>query len=247
MPLAHLSLRITTNPSAPTELTNLHTAFHTGQYPAVAAFDPSSLSETNALPARILSLRARLALSQHDSVIEELSGSSLSDPNLQAVLAYAQYTSPTTPDPPQLSTLSTLASSHGRSNPTCLILAATALVRSGQDGAEKQALSLLEKHEGSLDCVALIVQIHLSMNRLDLAQGEVRKARSWAQDAMLVNLCEAWVGLREVRYGLAAPLFPSSYLVHHALASAPSIRCPHSSLGLDLVWVRDRNNVKERS
>lgn len=47
--------------------------------------------------------------------------------------------------------------------------------------------------------VALIVQIHLAMNRLDLAQQEVRKARSWAQDHILVNLAESWVGLREVR------------------------------------------------
>ncbi len=47
--------------------------------------------------------------------------------------------------------------------------------------------------------VALIVQIHLSQNRLDLATQEVKRARSWAQDNLLVNLAEAWVGLREVR------------------------------------------------
>jgi len=46
--------------------------------------------------------------------------------------------------------------------------------------------------------VALLIQIHLAQNRLDLAQQEVRKAKSWAQDALLVNIAEAWVGLREV-------------------------------------------------
>lgn len=46
--------------------------------------------------------------------------------------------------------------------------------------------------------VALLVQIHLAQNRLDLAQQEIRKAKSWAQDALLVNIAEAWVGLREV-------------------------------------------------
>lgn len=53
--------------------------------------------------------------------------------------------------------------------------------------------------------VALIVQIHLCQNRLDLAQQEVRRARSWAQDNLLVNIAESWVGLREVsmtEYGL---------------------------------------------
>lgn len=46
--------------------------------------------------------------------------------------------------------------------------------------------------------VALLVQIHLSQNRLDLAAQEVRRARSWAQDNLVVNLAESWVGLREV-------------------------------------------------
>lgn len=47
------------------------------------------------------------------------------------------------------------------------------------------------------------------MNRLDLAQQEVRKARNWAQDHLLVNLAEAWVGLREVRR-------PRARSLHHA-------------------------------
>lgn len=46
--------------------------------------------------------------------------------------------------------------------------------------------------------VALIVQIHLQQNRTDLAAKEARSARSFAQDALLVNLAESWVGMREV-------------------------------------------------
>jgi len=66
--------------------------------------------------------------------------------------------------------------------------------------AEKheQALALLSRHQGSLDAVALIVQIHLAMNRADLAAKEARSARGFAQDALVVNLAEAWVGVREV-------------------------------------------------
>jgi len=45
----------------------------------------------------------------------------------------------------------------------------------------------------------VLVQVHLAQNRLDLAQAEVRKARSYAQDHLLVNLAESWVNLREVR------------------------------------------------
>ena len=50
-----------------------------------------------------------------------------------------------------------------------------------------------------MDAVALITQIHLQQNRTDLAVKEVAAARRWAQDSLLVNLAESWVGLRLVR------------------------------------------------
>lgn len=50
-----------------------------------------------------------------------------------------------------------------------------------------------------VDAVALIAQIHLQQNRTDLALKEVTAARRWAQDSLLVNLAESWVGLRVVR------------------------------------------------
>lgn len=62
----------------------------------------------------------------------------------------------------------------------------------------EEALALLAKHQGSLDAVALIVQIQLQQNRVDLAAKEAKNARGWAQDALVVNLVESWVGLREV-------------------------------------------------
>jgi coatomer protein complex subunit epsilon len=49
-----------------------------------------------------------------------------------------------------------------------------------------------------VEAVALIVQIHLQQNRTDLAVKEVAAARRWAQDSLLVNLAESWVGLRVV-------------------------------------------------
>jgi len=52
-----------------------------------------------------------------------------------------------------------------------------------------------------IDCVgsvSLIVQIRLCQNRTDLALKEVQAAKRWAQDSLLVNLAESWVGLRVV-------------------------------------------------
>lgn len=54
-----------------------------------------------------------------------------------------------------------------------------------------------------VDAVALIAQIHLQQNRTDLAIKEVTAARRWAQDSLLVNLAESWVGLRLVGIPLA--------------------------------------------
>jgi coatomer protein complex subunit epsilon len=59
-----------------------------------------------------------------------------------------------------------------------------------------------------VDAVALIVQIHLQQNRNDLAVKEVAAARRWAQDSLLVNLAESWVGLRLVGDDLSSTKFP---------------------------------------
>lgn len=56
----------------------------------------------------------------------------------------------------------------------------------------------------AVDAVAIIVQIHLQQNRTDLAVKEVAAARRWAQDSLLVNLAESWVGVRVVSRGMPA-------------------------------------------
>lgn len=50
----------------------------------------------------------------------------------------------------------------------------------------------------SSSSVALIVQIHLEQNRTDLALKEVTAAKRWAQDSLLINIAESWVGMRVV-------------------------------------------------
>lgn len=90
-------------------------------------------------------------------------------------------------------------------------------------GKTEEALLLLSRHQGSLEAyevqpflypfdtfpnadgdllhrIALIVQIHLQQNRTDLALKEVQAARKWAQDSLLVNIAESWVGLRMVHH-----------------------------------------------
>ncbi|EQK97332.1 coatomer subunit epsilon [Ophiocordyceps sinensis CO18] len=69
----------------------------------------------------------------------------------------------------------------------------------------------------TVEAVALIVQIHLQQNRTDLAVKEVSAARRWAQDSILVNLAESWVGLR-----VGGEKYQQAFYVYEEIAQAPS-------------------------
>jgi len=94
------------------------------------------------------------------------------------------------------------------------LLCGAVLARAGKTD---EALQLLSNHQGSLDAVALATQIHLSQNRTDLAAKEAKSARAFAQDALLVNLAESWISLRE---GGDAK-YQQAFYVFEELAQAP--------------------------
>lgn len=194
------------------ELVNIHTAFIQGQYTSVLSdFSPSDFSPSNTLPIQILQYRAQLALNQHAQVLKAISEKDAkATPDLAAVRAVAGN---------DLSAAETLAEKHG-DNLTVQLLCSTLLFKAGKI---EEALSLLSKHQGSLDAVALIVQIHLSQNRLDLALKEAKSARSFAQDALLVNLCEAWIGMRQ-----GGENYQKGFYVFEELAQGPSSRSERS-------------------
>jgi len=127
--------------SAEGELLNLHSFFHQGQYQEAIDFDTSSLSPENVLPARILSLRAQIALGQYDDVIADVKGEK--QPELIAVGALAEWQSGN--QSRALATAEKLASSYGE-NATIQILAGLVLQKGGHS---EEALTLLGKHQGS--------------------------------------------------------------------------------------------------
>ncbi|KAG7413937.1 Coatomer subunit epsilon [Fusarium oxysporum f. sp. rapae] len=191
------------------ELINIHNHFHQGQYQEVIDFDTSSFSPDNALPARILVLRARLALGQAEDVLDDVKGDS--QPELQALGALAEFNLGKADSAVQ--TIEKLASSAA-DNTTVQVIGGTVLQAAGKS---EEALALLTQHQGSLDAVSLIVQIHLQQNRTDLALKEVSAARRWAQDSLLVNLAESWVGLR-----VGGEKYQQAFYVFEELAQAPS-------------------------
>lgn len=190
--------------SAEGELVNISNHFYQGQWQEVVDFDTSIFSADNALPARVLVLRARLALGQAEDVLAEVKGAK--EPDLQAIGALAEF---------QLGKDSvSKIESLPTDNLTVQLVGGTLLQAAGKS---EEALALLTQHQGSLEAVAIIAQIHLQQNRIDLAIKEVAAARKWAQDSLLVNLAESWVGLRQ-----GGDKYQQAFYVFEELAQAPS-------------------------
>jgi len=195
--------------SAEGELINIHNHFHQGQYQEVVDFDTSSFSPENALPTKVLVLRARIALGQAEDVLGEVKGAE--EPELVAVGALAEQALGKIDS--AVATIEKLSESSA-DNVTVQVVGGIVLQAAGKS---EEALALLSQHQGSLDAVALIVQVHLSQNRTDLALKEVTAARRWAQDSLLVNLAESWVGLR-----VGGEKYQQAFYVFEELAQAPA-------------------------
>ncbi|KAK0835745.1 hypothetical protein LTR73_000244 [Friedmanniomyces endolithicus] len=175
-------------------------------------YSTSDYSASNRLPVQILQYRAQCALRQYDEVIGSISDSDARfTPDLAAVRTYASYLQK--PSASAVQEAERLAEKEG-DNLSVQLLCGTILAR-----AEKaeQALQLLAKHTGSLDAVALTVQIHLLQNRTDLALQQAKSARSFAQDALLVNLAESWVGMRQ-----GGEQYQKAFYVFEELAQSPA-------------------------
>ena len=126
------------------ELLSIHNAFHQGQYQKVIEFDTSALSTENALPGRVLQLRAQIANGEAEVVLADVEGED-EVPDLAAVKALAQYTTGNTSDAVrEVEKLSTASSE----NMTVQILGGTVLQAAGKS---EEALALLTKHQGSLE------------------------------------------------------------------------------------------------
>ncbi|TVY56364.1 Coatomer subunit epsilon-1 [Lachnellula cervina] len=195
--------------SAEGELLNLHNHFHQGQYQEVIDFDTAGLSPENALPARVLSLRAQIALGQAEDVIADVQGES--EPDLAAVGALAELAAG---NESKAVKIAGKLAQESADNSTVQVLAGTVLQAGGNS---EEALALLSQHQGNLEAVALIVQIHLQQNRTSLAIKEVQAARRWAQDSLLVNLAESWVGMR-----VGGEKYQQAFYVFEELAQAAS-------------------------
>lgn len=127
--------------SAEGELINIHNHFHQAQYQEVVDFDTSSFSPENALPARVLVLRARIALGQAEDVLADVKGEK--EPELEILGAFAAYSLGKTDS--ALKTVEKLAASAA-DNATVQVIGGIVLQGAGKS---EEALALLSQHQAS--------------------------------------------------------------------------------------------------
>lgn len=149
--------------------------------------------------------------------------SSHSDAVSQSLCALAQHTLGQSSG---LATAQKLAEDETTSeDPVVQIVAGTVLA--SDPSTHPLALSLLSKHQGSLEAVILLTHLHLSTNRLDLAARGVADAKRWAQDSLLINLAEAWVNLRQG----GSEKYQSAFYVYEELAQTDQFSSSTSLVG----------------
>jgi coatomer subunit epsilon len=133
--------------SAEGELLNLHNYFHQGQFQEAIDFDTAGLSAENQLPARVLSLRAQIALGHAEDVIAGVEGEV--DVELVAVRALAESAGG---NESKAVKIAEKLASESADNNTVQILAGTVLQAAGKS---EEALALLSQHQGNRMCIKL--------------------------------------------------------------------------------------------
>ncbi|XP_053855480.1 coatomer subunit epsilon isoform X1 [Vidua macroura] len=174
------------------ELFDLRNNFYIGAYQAAIneAQRAKPGSPEREVERDVFLFRAYLAQRKFGVVLDELKGSC--SPELQAVRMFAQFLASESQRDSIVAELDKkMAKSVEVANCTFLLMAASIYLHEQNPEAALRAL-----HQGdSLECLAMMVQILLKLDRLDLARKELKKMQEQDEDATLTQLATAWVNL----------------------------------------------------
>ncbi|KAG2194659.1 coatomer epsilon subunit-domain-containing protein [Mucor mucedo] len=180
-------------------LFGLRNLFTVGNYQTVINEVSSSngLFSTDAkLEAQTYLYRSYVAQGKYNLVINDIGSST--EASLKAIQLLASYLADVQKNANNAQEYAEkasalLAEGANRINPVVQVVLATIYVQAGN---LEDALRTLHSRQKKLECSALAVQIYLQMDRLDLARNEVATVKTWAEDALLLQMMEAWVDLR---------------------------------------------------
>ncbi|GAN02688.1 vesicle coat complex COPI, epsilon subunit [Mucor ambiguus] len=181
-------------------LFGLRNLFTVGNYQTVIneVSSNNGLFSTEAkLEAQTLLYRSYVAQGKYNLVINDIGSND--EASLKAIKLLAEYMA----DKQKNNTANAedyvvkannlLEEGANRINAVVQVTLATILVQAGRF---EDALRTLHSRQKKLECSALAVQIYLQLDRLDLARNEVASVKTWAEDALLLQMMEAWVDLR---------------------------------------------------
>ncbi|EIE85171.1 hypothetical protein G6F46_009614 [Rhizopus delemar] len=177
-------------------LFGIRNLFALGNYQTVineVSSTKSIFSPEAKLEAQTYLYRSYIAQGKYSLVINDI-GSSEEAP-LKAIKLLASFLSHKQKDVDDYvqKAISLLEEGSNRINTIVQLVIATILVLAGR---LEDALKTLHSRQRKLECSALAVQIYLQLDRLDLARNEIASVKTWAEDALLLQMMEAWVDLR---------------------------------------------------
>ncbi|XP_058677018.1 coatomer subunit epsilon isoform X4 [Ammospiza caudacuta] len=176
------------------ELFDLRNSFYIGAFQAAIneAQRAKPSSPQQEAERDVFLFRSYIAQRKFGVVLDELQGSP--SPELQSVRMFAQFLasdSQSQRDSIMAELDKKMAKSVDVANSTFLLMAASIYCHQQDPDAALRAL-----HQGdSLECLAMMIQILLKLDRLDLARKELKKMQEQDEDATLTQLATAWVNL----------------------------------------------------
>ncbi|KAI9261055.1 coatomer epsilon subunit-domain-containing protein [Sporodiniella umbellata] len=162
------------------------------------------------LEAQVFLYRAYIGQGKYNLVIQDIGASE--EASLKAVKLLALYLSNKQKDEIVQEALTLLEEGSNRIHSAVQVSVATILVHAGR---LEDALRTLHSRQNKLECSALAVQIYLQLDRLDLARNEVSNAKKWAEDALLLQMMEAWVDLR-----IGGEKYQEAYYIYEEFAQS---------------------------
>ncbi|XP_073179913.1 coatomer subunit epsilon isoform X3 [Lepidochelys kempii] len=174
------------------ELFDVKNSFYIGAYQAAIneAQRVKPSSPEREVERDVFLYRAYIAQRKYGVVLDEIKANAC--PELQAVRMFAEYLSNDTQRDAIVADLDKkMAKSVDVTNTTFLLMAASIYFHDANPDAALRTL-----HQGeSLECMAMMIQILLKLDRLDLARKDLKKMQEQDEDATLTQLATAWVNL----------------------------------------------------
>jgi len=134
-------------------------------------------------------LRASLALGEYDKVLKETESSSA--PGLKALNIHASYVSSNDKEEIISRLKANLASADCANSTSFQLIACHVFL---EHGLTREALQCV--HLGiTMEHLAMSLQIYLKINRLDLAENQLRLLKQADEDSILTQLCSAYLAI----------------------------------------------------